>query len=393
MTVAEGSDDEDVDLEIPPPDGVPEVRATPGQDLDDPVGDRSLHSMSGTTVRSDHQSEDGDEDPHTLLTHGPAVYRAATDLIKIFNHRKPELLQLLNGIDEPNSSAEESFSEAVDILNDAVLQLGEAYGNGSNLIAPDHVMEALFKQSLPHMTSECWHVTELMQLLNLAIITRRVASTPTETADMAQGLRKLDVQFPIAFLKNLNMSDDSAHIVGNSYLRDETFEVALAIRVQTTVMEIQRGFNADDFDVGDFVQGMFFAIPGKQDNLRAWDVNGLGSGDLGLLPEYDVKMRRTIKHLLSCVEYDTQNVADGSEDGMQTLTRNFPWSEFRAIVLRWATLRTEEITSSINDAGGVEKLMDEVRAELSKDPSFNPDAVSLPPRSPAKQKARAVADR
>jgi hypothetical protein len=232
-----------------------------------------------------------------------------------------------------------------------------------------------------------------MQLLNLAIITRRVAGTPTETGEMADSLRRLDVQFPFAFLKNINMSEDSPHIVGNSYLRDETFEVALAIRLQTTVMEIQRDFDSEPFDVDAFIQSMFYAQPPKQDTLRAWDVNGLGSGDLGLLPEYDAKMRRYIRRLSSSVQDDAQDIADGSEEGMQILTRNFPWLDFRATVLRWAKLRMEEIMASIDSAGGIERLMDEVKAELSKDANFDPDADVPPPRSPAKQKERAVITR
>ncbi|KIW08006.1 uncharacterized protein PV09_00952 [Verruconis gallopava] len=388
-TVEEESDNEDEDLDIPPPDEVADLGATAGDEDDDVVGERSLHSMSGTTAQ-DQLSEDEDENlnPHLLLAHSPAVYRAAIDLIKRFDQHKPILLQILKGIDRADSSTAISFRKDVEALQDAVEQLGEAFGHRLSLFSPDHVMERLFKQSLPHMTSECWRLTELIQLLNLAVISKELAGTPIETEVLAENLRQLDAQFPFPFIKDLNMSEDSPHVVGNSYLQTETFEVALAIRLQVTVMEIQLKFEADGFNATEFIQEMFYAVPGSHDNLRAWDVNGLGSGELGLLPEFEKKIRRRIKRLLNALEEDAHEIADGSDEGLQILTRNFPWTEFRAAVLRWAKLRMEEITSSIDGAGGIEKLMDDIRTELSKDNTFDANASVPSRRSPVKQKAK-----
>jgi hypothetical protein len=384
-----------VDLEIPPPDDIPEVRATLEVDIDESaIGDRSLHSMSGTTVR-EQQSDAGDDElnPHALLTYGPTVYHTATNLIQRFDQHKPKLRQVLKGIDQPGSSTEVAFRKDVAAFQNAVLQLGEAFGGAVGLLNPDHVMEALFKQSRPSKASGSWRVTELMQLRNLAILVREVASTPIETDEMADKLSRLNVQFPLAFLDDFNMSEDSPAVMGNSYLQDDTFEVAFAIRLQTAVMEIQREFNSDGFDVGDFIHSSFYASAEDQDNLLAWDVNGLGSGDLGLLPSYANKMRAKIQLLISCVANDIQDIADGSEEGMQTLARNFPWSDFRVTLLRWAKLRMEEITASIDGANEVEGLMEEVRADLSRDDAFEPDGVASPPRSPTKQRVNVAAAR
>lgn len=389
--VEEGLDDEDGDLEIPPPDEVPDARAARVED--EAVGDRSLHSMSGTTAR-DLQSQDSDDyelNPHLLLAYAPAAYQAAVNLVKRFDQHKPVLLQILKGIDRPDSSNATGFQQDIEALNDAMLQLGEDFQN--SLVSADHVMETLFKQSLPHMTSKCWRVTELIQLLNLAVIVREVAGGSAETDKMAIKLYMLDAQFPSPFLQNINMLEDSPYIVGNSFLREETFEAALAIRLQSTVLQIHRSFGSEDFDPDKLIQEMFFALPGKAESLRAWDINGLGSGDLGLLPEFDAKMRRWIRRLIGAVKDDEEEIGDGSEEGMQILARNFPWTDFRATVLRWAKLRMEEIRSSIEDSGGIKKLMQQVRAELSKDARFDPEAAIPSPRSPAKKKAKHASTR
>lgn len=379
------SDDDDykVNLELSPPD---EVRSQPNeeQDEDGPAGDRSLHSMSGTTAL-DHHSLQGESqveeelNPHALLAYTPRAYDAATKLINRFEASKPQLHRLLKFINQPGSENHVGFQQHVENLTQALLALGESFP--TTVHNADAIMDELFKQSFPHGMSGCWRLTEVVHLLNLAVTVQAVASSPAE--EMMGQLATLDTQFPHPYLKDLNMTNESPTIVGNSFLMDETFEVALAIRIQCAVLRIRQDSTKEEYDANQIIQELFFMVD-TQDTLRAWDQNGIGGGELGLLPEYNERMREEIEHLVREIRDDERDVADGEAEKVEL--ERFSWSKFQATFLRWAKLRMQEITESVGSSGGIKKLMQEIKTELAKDPTFDPNAAVPPPPSPAKRR-------
>jgi hypothetical protein len=266
-------------------------------------------------------------------------------------------------------------------LHDALAPLGEEFA--STILSADHVMASLFK-SAPNRTSPCWLLTELIHLFNLAITVKSIAQAP-DSLGMEDGIQKLDGMMPAPFLKDLTIAEDGPYIVGYSKLVDVTFDASLAIRLQSVVLQIQQNFENDDFDLEDLIRETL-RMGGTDNNLRAWDVNGLGDGNLGLLPEYHKKMERWIRRIQSAVRDDLLDIEDGSEEGLQILAKNFPWSDFRATVLRWAKLRMEEIVGAVKENGGPEQLMNELRHELSKDASFDPKYVLPQTRTPVKKR-------
>jgi hypothetical protein len=383
-TVEEHSEDEEVFLDIPEPDDVPEVRGSQedAEDAEEAVGDQS-HAMSGTTAR-DQFSQDGDNyelSPYVLLAHAPAAYHAATDLIKRFDSHKPVLVQVLKGIDNPDSSNATGFRQDCEALHDALSQLGEEFT--AQLLHADTVMESLFKQSLPNKLTPSWLITELIYLFNLAITAKSIGEA-SDSDGLDDQIQKLDGLMPLPFLKDID-AEDSPYIVGHSRLMDETFEASLAIRLQSVVLQIQQTFGEDGFDLDEVVNSTL-RMGGTDRNLRAWDVNALGDGNQGLLPEYHKKMERRIKRLHDAVREDELDIEEGSEDGLQLLAKNFPWTDFRVTTLRWAKLRMEEIVAAIEGTGGIKKLMEQVHAELSKDESFDTNYVLPQTRTPIKNR-------
>lgn len=372
LTAVQEEDDEDeidVNLEIPAPDGEDEAE-------EDAVGDRSYQTMSGTTAHeNDTQNTDGgyEIDAYDFLAYAPEAFRAATELLKRFDSHKPVLLQVLKGIDHPDSSNATGFQQDVEAFNEAVEQMGSVFRN--SILAPESVMESLFKQSMPGMTSKCQRVVELQQLLNLAAIVREFVGLSEPAAETAGMLEMLDGQVPFPFLKDINMPE-AAPMVGNTYQQDATFHAALSIRLYSAVLQIQENFGGEDFNASKIVGDMFF-VPGSENTLRVWDVNAIGAGDLGLLPEFNTIMRLKIKRLLNAVEDDETEIGLGSEDGLKNVTANFPWIDFRVTVARWARLRMREIAESINGAGGIAKLIGEVKKALNKNADFDPMLIPV----------------
>ena len=404
--IPEADDDdsevEEPDFEIPPPDDMPELlqpeeeeeEEEEEEDGEAAVGDRSLHSMSGTTAL-DRQSQAGEESqidpisPYPLLIYGASAYRAATALLTRFNVRASDLPRILEVVNDPDTLNGSEFEREINDLDEAILQLDPPFENGG-LTSPEYTMQALFVPSSPNKTSECWYTEELIQLLNLAILVRQIATrSPEDAVDM---LDRLDAQFPLPFIKDLQMQEDGAHIVGFSRLRDKTFQAALAIRLQSAVLKLKRDHEDEErgIDVDDTARESFFASEDTQ-TLRAWpQINGLGGGDLGLLPEFDSKMRRTIKRLIGAAQEDLEDIQDGSEDDLKVLEMNFPWDAFRTSFIEWAKLRVDEIVQSIEGIGGVNYLLQVLQTELEKGANFDLELVIAPTQSPDKGKKKAV---
>jgi hypothetical protein len=186
--------------------------------------------------------------------------------------------------------------------------------------------------------------------------------------------------------------------VGNSVLLDETFDFALAIRTQVAVIAIIQRHNQADFDAQRFIQDVFYATPEENpsdnETLRAWDVNGLGSGNTGLLPEFDIKMQERIALIKQCFTEDSQAYEAGEYANMQRLQTQFPWSDFCVQTLQWIHRRKRELDTRIQEHGGVHNIMGTLKLTLGMEDSMivpskveaSPTAQRANPRKAIKKK-------
>ena len=327
-----------------------------------------MGDMSGTTAL-DQQSEDEEYsqdrpiDKYDLLAHAPAAYRAALAVIEHF---------------DPKSSDTSDFEEEIDALRDALAQLSNGFKRG--VLSPDVVIDALF-ESKPGKTSKSWLVKELVNLLNIAVIFRHIVTR--DPNDSVELLDQLDAQFPLPFLEDLYMENDKQYRVVFSSLQEQTFDVALATRLQSAVLKIKESYALGESS-DDVMQDTFFASKDRQ-TLRAWqDINGLGGGDTGLLPEYNALMRKWIKRLDIAIQQGYEDIDDGSKTELELAGEKFTWSYFQDTFVNWSKQRAHEIVRTMYDNGGIKGLLEAARTEFEKDEDFNPDAVIDVPRSPAK---------
>ena len=383
MEEDQGATDEEAAVQRP---------ATPPPEVHKSPGDRSFHSISGTTARSDYHSDDDDDDDDDepivrvdrVLALGAEVYDAAYKLLSIFKYHEPELKQVLLGIGNSRSPLNKQFQLCVQNFNSLLGRLRhEQNDNETSFLDPERVMRSLFgPRPLPSRNTTPWRLIEIVQLLNLASLAHWIVEAEAESESTWRTLHRLDEIFPQPFVGRCD-----GPVPGNSDLLDETFKIALDLRLQASAMAIQHHYSERDYDAKKEIHKIFYALPNSTETLKGWNVNGLGSGILGLLPDYDRQIHEKIRSIMQCLHDDTQAFDNGDAAEMRTLHQSFPWANFRITVLQWITLRTQEITMAINKNGNVDDVMTALKAKLGGD--TNVPEVSASKLNVPKKKRRA----
>lgn len=322
-------------------------------------------SISGTTARSTASSED--EPERFLLEIAPDLCNAAARMLKVLT--------------VPNARAKTTNIEDIlrEVKNPASMTAKQLWTLGQNfdvlfkhfgddLLDPQKIIKAMFEpHSLPPLDSIAWGLTELINSANLAYLGNWIASVQRDDPEVFEFLQALDDVCPLPFLSSLVEGTS----FGDSDLQDETFDFVLAVRTQVAVTAMLQQSDEDGFNPTEIIQSVFFAPLASgghsKETLRAWNLNGIGSGPTGLLPEYDSELRKRIAAIKDYAIIDLEATRAGEEEIMQTLALEFSWSDFCVTALEWIHERKQELDAKIMRLGGASTILDTVKHEIGVD--------------------------
>jgi hypothetical protein len=350
-----------------------EDATTPPRNL--PRGTPSPGAISGTTaISSLAASEARVLDPDTMIPNLLALYNTAGELLRVSvpaHASAARLGDLLQEIKKPGAASARRLHQS----ENAFAGYKEDFGDLSGYIDPQGVMKAVFEQSLPPRDSQSWRVIEILQAANLAWLARWIISAERDNSRTWDQLRKLDNNFPLDFLSSIYQSsqnmESASWMSGCSSLQEETFNLALEIRTQVAVLALTLQHQRDDFDSEHVLRNVFYSLdPSENETLNAWDVNGLGSGNLGLLPEFDQAMQQRISVIRRSFLEDSRALSSGASTELQILEAQFSWSNFSVKTLEWIRRRNAELTTSIEKHGGVDSIVASLKQELSMENSM-----------------------
>jgi len=249
---------------------------------------------------------------------------------------------------------------------------------GEDFLDPQRIMESVFEpNSPPPPDSKSWGLTELINSANLAYFGNWIANAQRDEPEVFEFLKTLDEISPLPFLSSLAEGSK----FGDSDLQDETFDLILAVRTQVAVTAMLQQFDDDDFNPADILRSVFYA-PLKsgghsKETLRAWNLNGIGGGSTGLLPEYESEIRKRIAALQYSAITDIASRKAGEDEIMQSLATDFSWFDFCVTALEWIQERKQELDVKIMRLGGATAILDTVKHEIGVD-------VTVSERSPKK---------
>lgn len=229
-------------------------------------------------------------------------------------------------------------------------------------------------------------------LANLATLVKNFLVSQEASSRTSSMLYTLDTWFPRAFALKFN-----EHLeIGGTALLDESFDIGLEIRTQFVIRELEERKDDDVFSPRTILASVFYHPPkskkptsktpiwGKvppgffedaNNNEHLRDVLG------DMAPNSEEQARKIQQRVLDVSESFNDDIAVAAGDPMDFdhLKKWYPWIEFLTKLLQWAQFRYHEISGSIEEQGGVDAIVGDVKDIIdeinSQDTDLEQDSV------------------
>ncbi|KAF4552304.1 Hypothetical protein D9617_10g072850 [Elsinoe fawcettii] len=347
---------------------------------DGPNGRQSQHgrfstgaaSMFSTTFS---QEEVADLDPDAILGSLPDLDSMAEGIL---NTAAPEQAGF-EALKENALRLNDNASSSRKYLLGRVRTFGRMQGDfgRQTFIDPEHILRALLDleahselPNTPYRPDDVLYKANLVSFLQIIFDSR----TPEKVFET---MNSLDSQFPMALLAALRSETEYQGLVGESQLVDATRSLALEIRIQFFIHALIQGeideplettlarvflFELDDDTYGIPAELNVDSIRPFNDAMHANDAHSFYTSVI----EHIDGLRRLMD---SC--------HDNVELAITRLREENSWEDFCTRVLSWVQLRHQELDRMIDERGGVESIVDQLRKEVESvqnqnDPALDP---------------------
>jgi hypothetical protein len=180
-------------------------------------------------------------------------------------------------------------------------------------------------------------------------------------------IERLESQFPAPFMDGIVKSSQPKPI-GASTAEKQTFELALEIRTQYFVMELERRQNEKDFDPQSILRGVFYDELALEDqgskvdpgSLRGFKLAQTFEDENGRLPD---RFQDDVIDRIGELELDLLD-QDGSPQ-IRDLKRT-SWTRFIQRIARFIFTRDKEIKFDLQQQPNIDEVDDLVRKEIER---------------------------
>jgi hypothetical protein len=226
----------------------------------------------------------------------------------------------------------------------------------------------------------------IIHAANIATLVKDFLVIQRESQSTLSILMGLDSYFPEVFVTTF---DDEIQF-GNSRLRDKSFELALNIRTQFTIVALGFQKEQETWDPDQILAATFYDPPQQRSpplsyfedsvrNGRPKDVMGVG---LSITDSQNAKVLERVKLIHSTFRQSNDALELGDLVDFDQLEEQFPWVKFLTDLVLWSRLRLEEISEGIKQQGGVKAITKSfVEAIKSNDSQVDINYDPPPPSS------------
>jgi hypothetical protein len=233
-----------------------------------------------------------------------------------------------------------SVEGMIDEMNDSPLSL-----NGMTFLDISQVRRLVsstqFEISLPNL-----HMTNCASLaLNIFFSTNGTSAQP-------QVIQELDANFPMCIMNNVAESSGSREI-GSSNNQDTTFNLALNIRTQFFIMELERRQREHDFNPIAILRQIFcMDLTPSEDHLEEIPGSFRGFNLPGVFQDEDGHLPENLPDKLQVAVSDRFNelheeISEWEEYDVGGLKKAYRWRSFERDLARWVHTRSREIKEDI----------------------------------------------
>lgn len=318
-------------------------------------------NISGTTVLP--QDSSSEDEPIILVDELPDLQSAANRLLDLFvsNASDPRnILDSVKRITNPTNTDSKRLKRAAKKL----------VGIMSRFSSQGFIDVAQMKEMIPSVrrpgAAQPWSPLPILHKANCARLALDVLLASIGTQSPRQAVERLERHFPTPFLDSIVNSQPKP--AGASTAKKQTFELALEIRTQYFLMELERRQNEKDFDPRSILKGVFYeelALEEDQSatdpgSLRGFKLKPIFEDENGRLPE---SYQEDVIDRISELEYDLFDQDD--LPNIQSLKRA-SWSRFVLRTARFIHSRDKEILSDLRQQPKIDEVQDLVTKEIER---------------------------
>lgn len=308
--------------------------------------------MSGTTaVTSRSQSQIAQIDPEIakLL---PDLYKKSVALLNLL-FPKEITIETLDAVTNELKTVGHKRARKLKACESDFQKTRDSFGT-EFFINNAYVLQKLFggDGSVDDPEESDFRPDAINYLANLATLVKEFLVAERDGSKTLMTLQTLDSTFSTAFASRF----DENIKCGGSALLEESFDIGLEIRTQYVIRELESKRDRDEFDFRSILLAAFCEpeIAGEPDDSPVQFKNILGSA-VPNSEEQDLKIESQLEQIR-----DGAGLRDDSQDpfDIDMLRNTFPWSQFRHQLATWAWERYDEILESIEQQGGLQKIVE-----------------------------------
>jgi hypothetical protein len=322
-------------------------------------------NISGTTfLPQDSSFEDGEADPIVMVDELSDLQSAATRLMDLFLSDASDPRNILDAakrLTNPQNTQGKRLKPATHKLVNAMKVFTK-----QAFIDVEQIKRLIPSVQLED-TAGSWSPLPILHKANCARLALDVLLVTAGSQSPRHAIERLESQFPAPFMDGIVKSSQPKPI-GASTAEKQTFELALEIRTQYFVMELERRQNEKDFDPQSILRGVFYdelALEDKGSNvdpgsLRGFKLAQTFEDENGRLPD---RFQDDVIDRIGELELDLLD-QDGSPQ-IRDLKRT-SWTRFIQRIARFIFTRDKEIKFDLQQQPKIDEVDDLVRKEIER---------------------------
>ncbi|OOF90837.1 hypothetical protein ASPCADRAFT_58563 [Aspergillus carbonarius ITEM 5010] len=291
-------------------------------------------NISGTTILP--SEPDIDLDPDIMVEALPDLERAAGNVLDFLVPGSADPVSIISTakkLGDPGSTQSRRLQRSVTNLNHEVKYFGQS--THSTYLDVEQIVKV---SGLEDRWKPFLHKANCARFALRMLLARPGANPSPE-----QAIFSIQEQFPLPFMTNL-VEKDVQKSVDESYLDKDTFELALEIRTQYLIMQLEAHQDDDDFDpVEILTSGFFLDVPKDapedvERRFRGFNLERF----TGLRQELPSRYRSDVED-----RYNDMRVVLEVDGTLEALKGDYRWQKFVMQAARWIRKRTDEINNDL----------------------------------------------
>ncbi|CAI7578505.1 unnamed protein product [Penicillium glandicola] len=304
-------------------------------------------NVSGTTLGPNDVDPINSQVADKIATHLPFVQQQATLVMSLLvrpdlnpDSLAAESKKLIDSSHPNRKRLRRSVEGLTDELEDSPLSR-----DGKSFLDVSQARRLLSSAQLDASITDI-HMT------NCALLTLNIFLPSIGTETQSEVIQQLDCQFPACVMSNL--ADNSmSRVIGASNTTEATFNLALGIRTQFFIMELERRQHEQDFNPFSILRQVFAMdlTPSEDDSqsipssFRGFNLPGILEDEDGHLPEHLPE-----KFLIAVSDrFDElhEELSEWDSVDIDGLKKAYRWRSFERDLARWIYVRDREIKDDI----------------------------------------------